>query len=84
VSWRRDVLLGVQRFFPAYFPGLLIVIKWTVRRVFDRYVLANTIVDVPFASLSFAVWVVLRQNLNPPQWPTADALATGKGTFRRL
>jgi putative transposase len=28
--------------------------------------------------------VVLRQNLNPPQWLTADALATGKGTFRRL
>jgi hypothetical protein len=27
---------------------------------------------------------VLRQNLIPPQWPTADALATGKGTFSRL
>jgi hypothetical protein len=55
------VLLGFQRYFPAYLPGLLIVIKWTVLHVFDRYTMANTIVDVPFASVSFAVWVITRQ-----------------------
>ena len=58
MSWRRTALLYIRRYFPAYFPGVIIVIKWGTLYALDRYTLHNTIVDVPFASLSFAVWVV--------------------------
>jgi hypothetical protein len=40
-------------------PGLLIVVKWVVLGVFGKLTSAN-IVDVPFAALSFAIWVVTR------------------------
>ena len=66
---RRKVLLGFRWYFPAYMPGLLIIVKWVILGVFDKATAAN-IVDLPFAALSFAIWVVTR-----PQPPGSQDLS---------
>ena len=55
--------------FPAYLPVLLLVFKWVVLFTQDRYTLANTIVDLPFASFTFDLWAMVTKFNGQPLRP---------------
>jgi len=95
LSFKARLTLGHLAAVVLILVGTALMANWALSRavlsqVIDGAILAlaeteaAAMVEKPHPPTHIHEMAVLRQNLIPPQWPTADALATGQGTFRRL
>ena len=61
--------IELLRWFPAYWPALLVAFKWLVLYTHGQYTFAKTIVDLPFASLTFDLWAMVAKINGHPLRP---------------
>ena len=80
----RTSLVYAEWFFPAFFPYLLVLIKWLALLLAEQKIFPNGYVDIPFATFTFDLWAIITKLQGRPLRPgvpTTPAQNTREGVF---